>query len=46
MYGEQRLRPDEALGLRYEIAEGLKVSVAAGRGNSRTCDQVGMAWEF
>lgn len=46
VYGEKRLRPDKALGLRYEIAEGLKVSVAAGRGNGRTFGQVGMAWEF
>ena len=46
VYGEQRSRPDKALGLRYEIAEGLKVSVAAGRGNGRTFGQVGMAWEF
>ena len=40
------LPPGKALGLRYEMAEGLKVSVAAGRGNSRTFGQVGMAWEF
>lgn len=46
VYGEQRLRPDKVMGLRYEIAEGLKVSVAAGRGNGRTFGQVGMAWEF
>ncbi len=46
VYGEQRLRPDKAMGLRYEMAEGLKVSVAAGRGNGRTFGQVGMAWEF
>ncbi len=46
VYGEKRLRPDKALGLRYQIAEGLKVSVAAGRGNGRTFGQVGMAWEF
>ena len=46
VYGEQRSRPDKALGLRYEMAEGLKVSVAAGRGNGRTFGRVGMAWEF
>lgn len=46
IYGEQRLRPDKALGLRYEIAEGLKISAAAGRGNSRSFGQVGVAWEF
>ena len=46
VYGEQRARPDKALGLRYEIAEGLKASVAVGRGNGRSFSQVGLAWEF
>lgn len=46
VYGEQRMRPDKALGLRYEVAEGVKVSAAAGRGNARTFGQLGMAWEF
>ena len=46
VYGEQRSRPDKALGLRYQIAEGLKASAAVGRGNGRTFSQVGMAWEF
>lgn len=45
-YGEQRSRPDKALGLRYAITDGLKVSAAVGRGNGRTFSQVGMAWEF
>jgi len=44
--GQQRSRPDKALGLRYEIAEGLKASAAVGRGNGRTFSQAGMAWEF
>ena len=46
VYGEQRSRPDKALGMRYEITEGLKVSAAIGRGNGRTFSQAGMAWEF
>ena len=46
VFGEQRSRPDKALGLRYEIAEGLKASVAVGRGNGRNFSQAGLAWEF
>ncbi len=46
VYGEQRSRPDKALGVRYAIAEGIKASAAVGRGNGRTFGQVGFAWEF
>lgn len=46
VYGERHTRPDKAIGLRYEIADGLKVSAAVGRGNGRTFSQLGMAWEF
>lgn len=46
IYGEQRSRPDKAVGMRYEITEGLKASAAVGRGNGRTFSQLGMAWEF
>lgn len=46
VFGEQRSSPDKALGLRYEIAEGLKASVAVGRGNGRNFSQAGLAWEF
>lgn len=46
VYGEQRSRPDKAVGLRYAITDGLKASVAVGRGNGRTFSQAGMAWEF
>ncbi len=46
VFGQQRSRPDKALGLRYEIAEGLKASVAMGRGNGRNFRQAGLAWEF
>jgi hypothetical protein len=46
VYGEQHARPEKAAGLRYQLAEGLKVSAAVGRGNGRTFSQLGMAWEF
>jgi hypothetical protein len=45
-YGAERSRPDKQVGLRWEIAEGLKLSVAAGRGNDRSFAQAGVAWEF
>lgn len=46
VFGEEQKRPDKALGLRYEVAEGLKVSGAVGRGNNRSFGQVGFSWEF
>lgn len=46
VYGEQRSKPDKAVGVRYAIADGLKASAAVGRGNGRTFSQVGVAWEF
>lgn len=46
IYGEEHARPDKALGVRYAIADGLKISAAAGRGNGRTFAQAGVAWEF
>lgn len=45
-FGEEHRRPDKALGLRYEIVDGLKVSGAVGRGNDRSFGQAGLAWEF
>ncbi len=45
-YGEEHSGPDKAIGLRYEIFEGFKVSGAVGRGNDRSFGQVGFAWEF
>lgn len=45
-FGEEHSGPDKALGLRYEIVDGLKVSGAVGRGNDRSFGQVGFAWEF
>lgn len=46
IFGQERGRPDKAIGLRYEVAEGFKLSGALGRGNDRSFGQVGFAWEF
>lgn len=46
VFGEERSRPDKAIGLRYEVAEGFKISGAIGRGNDRSFGQVGFSWEF
>lgn len=46
IYGEEGVRPDKALGLRYRVRDGLKLSGAIGRGNGRGFGQVGFAWEF
>jgi hypothetical protein len=45
-FGEEHARPDKAIGLRYEVFEGFKISGAVGRGNDRSFGQVGLAWEF
>lgn len=45
-FGEEHSRPDKAIGLRYEIFEGLKLYGAAGRGNDRSFGNLGVAWEF
>lgn len=45
-FGTQHGAPDRAVGLRYEIVEGLKVSGAVGRGNDRSFANLGVAWEF
>ena len=45
-FGEEHSGPDRQLGVRYEIADGLKLSAAAGRGNDRNIGNVGVAWEF
>ncbi|HQZ01247.1 MAG TPA: hypothetical protein PKW99_01235 [Thauera sp.] len=45
-FGEEHSGPDRQLGVRYEIADGLKLSAAAGRGNDRNIANVGVAWEF
>jgi hypothetical protein len=45
-YGEEHARPDKALGLRYEVFDGFKISGAVGRGKDRSFGQVGLAWEF
>lgn len=45
-YGAEHSRPDKAIGLRYEVFDGFKVSGAVGRGNDRDFGHVGVAWEF
>jgi hypothetical protein len=45
-YGAQHFGPDRAIGLRYELAEGLKISGAIGKGNGRTFANAGVAWEI
>ncbi|NMG46307.1 hypothetical protein GPA22_21540 [Aromatoleum toluvorans] len=45
-FGAEHARPDRAVGLRYEIRPGLKVSGAIGRGDGRSFGQAGFAWEF
>lgn len=45
-FGMEHSRPDKALGLRYEISDGVKISGAIGRGSARSFGQVGIAWEF
>jgi len=46
VFGSQHGAPDRALGLRFEIQEGLKLSGAIGRGNDRSFANLGIAWEF
>lgn len=45
-FGSEHSGPDRQVGLRYTIAEGLKVSGAVGRGNDRNIANVGVAWAF
>jgi hypothetical protein len=45
-YGEEHSGPDKAIGLRYEIADGLKLYGSVGRGNDRSFGNLGVAWEF
>lgn len=45
-FGTENARPNKAIGLRYKIFEGFKISGAAGRGNGRSFGQMGFAWEF
>ncbi|MEW6163565.1 MAG: hypothetical protein AB1642_00740 [Pseudomonadota bacterium] len=45
-FGEENADTDNAIGLRYEIADGLKVYGAVGHGNNRGFGNAGVAWEF
>lgn len=44
-FGTEHAGPDRQVGLRYTIAEGVKVSGAFGRGNDRSIANAGVAWE-
>ncbi|MFN4148642.1 MAG: hypothetical protein ACK4E4_03730 [Rhodocyclaceae bacterium] len=39
-------RPDKQIGLRWEVVDGVKLSIAGGSGNDRSFAQAGIAWEF
>lgn len=45
-FGAEHSGPDKQAGLRWTVAEGVKLSVAAGRGNNRNIANAGLAWEF
>ena len=45
-FGAEHAGPDRQVGLRYTIADGVKISGAVGRGNDRNIANVGVAWEF
>lgn len=45
-FGEEHSGPDKAIGLRYEILDGLKAYASVGRGNDRSFGNLGVAWEF
>ena len=44
-FGAEDVRPDRAVGLRYDILPGLKVSGAVGQGDGRSFTQAGFARE-
>jgi hypothetical protein len=46
IFGAEDAQPDKQIGLRYEIAEGLKISGAVGHGSDRGFANAGIAWEF
>lgn len=46
VFGQEKGRPDKALGLRFAVAEDLKIAAAFGQGNGRRFGQIGFAWEF
>ncbi|HRP97836.1 MAG TPA: hypothetical protein PL143_16470 [Rhodocyclaceae bacterium] len=46
LFGAEHSRPDRQIGVRWEVAEGLKLSAAVGRGNDHSFGNAGIAWEF
>jgi len=45
-FGARHAGPDRALGLRWRLADGLKLSAAVGHGQARNFANAGIAWEF
>ncbi len=45
-FGAEHSGPSHAVGLRYEVIAGLKLSGAVGRGHGTNFGNLGMAWEF
>lgn len=45
-FGAEHAGPDRQVGLRYLVADGLKLSAGFGRGNGRNFGSAGVAWEF
>lgn len=46
IHGARHAGPDRAVGVRYRLTEGVKLSAAYGRGNDRSFANAGIAWEF
>lgn len=46
VFGLEDGRPDRQVGVRYEVAEGVQLSAAFGRGNDRSFANAGIGWEF
>jgi len=45
-FGAEHSGPSHAVGLRYEVVAGVKLSGAMGRGNGTNFGNLGVAWEF
>lgn len=46
VFGVEHSGPDQQIGLRWTLADGLKLGVGVGRGNGRSFGSAGVAWEF
>lgn len=45
-FGVSEARPDRAAGIRFELADGVELSAAVGRGNDRSFASAGIVYEF